>query len=303
MQYKHLLAFLKSIARRLIRRRIQWSIGIYQGDSPFNFFAPVALQNPVLTAKDVTDVKAHIVADPFMVWENERWHMFFEVMSDYDRRGRIGLAISDDGLNWKYQKIVLDEPFHLSYPYVFKWKEDYYMVPESHQANAVRLYKAVDFPMQWSFVKDLLNGSDYVDSSIFQFDDHWWLFTTSTSSDTLRLYYANDLMGDWIEHPESPVIRGNAHIARPGGRVIVVDDKIIRYAQDDEPQYGRQVQAFEITLLTTTHYQEKEVQENPILDASGSGWNQIGMHNIDPHQIKQNEWIACVDGCRITIGF
>lgn len=115
-------------------------------------------------------------------------------------------------------------------------------------------------------------------------------------NDLLRLYYANDLMGPWIEHPKSPIVAGDANIARPGGRVVVFDGRIVRYTQDDDPTYGNQVRAFEITELTTTSYQEREVSENPILEASGTGWNADGMHHIDPHQIDENRWIACVDG-------
>ena len=71
-------------------------------------------------------------------------------------------------------------------------------------------------------------------------------------NDLLRLYYANDLMGPWIEHPKSPIVAGDANIARPGGRVVVFDGRIVRYTQDDDPTYGNQVRAFEITELTTT---------------------------------------------------
>lgn len=292
-----------NFVRLLVRRRCEWSIGIYTGESLFNFVSPQNISNPVLTAKDVTDVQAHFVADPFMVRENGVWYMFFEVLNASDKKGDIGLATSTDGLNWTYRQIVLDEPFHLSYPYVFKWKNEYYLIPESYQNNSIRLYKATNFPTQWSFVKTLLDGSDYVDSSIFYFDSKWWLFTTSTKSNVLWLYYANELMGTWIEHPQSPVVEGKANIARPGGRVVVFDDKIIRYTQDDEHSYGNSVRAFEITHLTPTNYQEKEAIENPILKASGSGWNAIGMHTIDPHQINKDKWIACVDGCKISFVF
>ena len=60
-----------------------------------------------------------MVADPFMVFENGTWYMFFEAMNDFESRGVIGLATSEDGLSWQYQKIILNESFHLSYPYVF----------------------------------------------------------------------------------------------------------------------------------------------------------------------------------------
>lgn len=292
-----------SFLRKIVRRRYEWSIGIYTGKSPFNFVDYRNINNPVLTAKDVTDVPAEFVADPFMLHENNTWYMFFEVMNACTNQGEIGLATSSDGLSWTYKQIVLNEPFHLSYPYVFKWNNEYYLIPESYQTSSVRLYKAVGFPTQWLFVKTLLNGSDYVDSSIFNFNAKWWLFTSSTKNNILRLYHANELMGAWIEHFKSPVIEKNASIARPGGRVVVFDDRIIRYTQDDESTYGKQVRAFEITKLTTTNYEEKEVNENPILKASGVGWNTTGMHHIDPHQVNKDKWIACVDGYRGSLVF
>jgi len=274
-----------------------FAIGIYRGDSPLDLAPSKSIRNPVLSAEDVSDIPARFVADPFMVQENHTWYMFFEVMNARTDQGDIGLATSEDGLKWSYRQIVLDEPFHLSYPYVFKWEGEYYMIPESGEANSIRLYQATGFPSEWSFVGTLLDGSHYLDSAILRFDDRWWLFTTPTErNDTLRLFYADELRGPWTEHPESPIIEGNANIARLGGRVLVFDGRIIRYAQDDEPTYGNQVQAFEITELTTTSYREKGVGENPILEPGGTGWNARGMHHVDPHPIDGNKWIGSVDG-------
>lgn len=279
-----------------MEKQNEWSIGIYIGESPFNFVSPKNIRNPVLTAKDVTDVPADGVADPFMLKENSTWYMFFEVMNSHTKQGDIGLAISNDGLSWIYKQIVLDEPFHISYPYIFKWKNKYYMIPESYQTNSIRLYKAIDFPTKWSFVKTLLY-KNCADSSVFFFENKWWMFI-GVQNDTLCFYYTDNFMDSWVEHPKSPIIMGNAHIARPGGRVLIFDDRIVRYTQDDDPTYGNQVRAFEITEITTTSYKEKEVSENPIIKAGGVGWNAEGMHHIDPHRIDENEWIACVDGYR-----
>ena len=277
-----------------------WSIGIYFGDSPFHFVEPDNLVNPVLTSNQISDVPAVFVADPFMIRANDQWSMFFEVYNQQAGKGEVGLATSDDGIKWTYQGIVLAERFHLSYPYVFQWKEEYYMVPESYRANSVRLYRATNFPVEWMFVKDLLAGQGHVDSSPFYFNDKWWLFAGHGSppnvADCLSLYYADELAGDWREHPKSPTIEGNAHIARPAGRVLVFEDRVIRYAQDCDPGYGLQVRAFEITELTTTRYEEREVDNSPILTASGTGWNRSGMHHIDPHRLPDGRWMACVDG-------
>jgi hypothetical protein len=281
-----------------IKSHYIWSIGIYEGDDPFNFNSYRGINNPVLTGEDVNDIDASSVADPFMVKENQNWYMFFEVMDKHRNKGEIGLATSQDGLHWDYKQIVLKEPFHLSYPYVFRWGKDYYMIPESYQAKAIRLYKAIDFPKKWVFVKNILTGYDYVDSCIFFFNHKWWLISSSTTNDNMLLYFANKITGPWIKHPKSPIIQGNPHIARAGGRVLVFEDKVIRYSQDDEPTYGKQVWAFEITRLTTTEYIERKVKEKPIITASAVGWNATGMHNIDPIQINSHKWVACVDGKR-----
>lgn len=272
----------------------QYSIGIYTGESPFALKSPPDITNPVLTAKDVTDVTASFVADPFMVNENGIWYMFFEVLNEKSSQGDIGLAVSSDGFNWEYKQIVLDESHHLSYPYVFKWDDDYYMIPESQEAYAVQLYKASDFPTKWVFVKNLIVGN-YNDSSIFSYNERWWLFS-SDRNDMLHLFWADDLLGPWIEHPKSPVVFRDGNIALSGGRVLLEKSKLFRFTQDCEPTYGNQIRAFEITELTRETYREKEVDGNPILKPTGHGWNADRMHHIDPHKIGENQWLACVDG-------
>lgn len=276
-----------------------WSIGIYFGDSPFHFTEPRHIKNPVLTREDVSDVPASFVADPFMIQAHQTWYLFFEVKNRTTQKGEIALAKSKDGLSWNYQQIVLCEPFHLSYPYVFEWMNDYYMIPETWKAESVRLYKATRFPSEWSFVATLLSGDAFFDSSIVRYNDLWWLFSGSNGQgrfDTLRLHYARDLTGPWIEHPLSPIVKGDPRIARPGGRMLVLKDKIYRYAQDCYPTYGRQIHALEITELTTDRYQERRVSDESVIAATGSGWNGSGMHHVDPHPMANGRWMACVDG-------
>ena len=274
-----------------------WSIGIYRGDSALHLVPAQEANNPVLTRDAVTDVPAAFVADPFMVRRPEGWYMFFEVMNRQTRRGEIGLAVSSDGFGWSYRQIVLREPFHLSYPYVFAWEGAYYMIPEALRTGTILLYQARSFPTHWSCV-GAFDGVKGADPSIVYVDGKWWLFVCATprTSDTLRLYLADALHGPWTEHPQSPIVEADARRARPAGRVISTAGRVIRYAQDCVPSYGRQVRAFAVTMLTSTAYVEHEVSQSPLLTATGSGWNKSGMHHIDPHLLPQGRWIACVDG-------
>jgi hypothetical protein len=275
----------------------RWSIGIYAGPSPLHLTDPAHISNPVLTAIDVTDLDAKYVADPFLVPESGRFYMFFEVVNRANDRGAIGYAESADAKTWQYKKLIINEPFHLSYPHVFKWGDTFYLIPESHEDLSIRLYRATSFPAAWQFVTRLFNGEHYVDPSIFRYDDTWWLFHTTPFNDALALYYSDDLMGQWAPHPMNPIVRLNKHIARPGGRVVLHRGRLYRFAQDCEPRYGIQLFAFEIAELSRTAYRETIVSNKPLLTMTGEGWNARGMHHVDAH-LLDGTWMAAVDGQR-----
>ncbi len=284
----------------------EWAIGIYSGKS-MNSLGPVpGRSNPVIRAADVTDVRATFVADPFMVRHEGLWYMFFEVMSATSGHGEIGLAMSPDALTWSYSGLVLDEPFHLSFPYVFEWRGAFYMVPECATAGEVRLYRAVDFPARWECVRVLARGR-LADSGLLRHNGAWWLFTCGApqTHDTLRLFVADRLMGPYREHPRSPLIAGDGHRARLGGRLITIDGQPVRFAQDCWPTYGKEVRAFVMDIGDMHDFAERPLQPASVVRASGKGWNRHGMHHVDPHLLETGTWIACVDGYRkhVTVRF
>lgn len=272
-----------------------WSIGIYLGDSPFDLYDPYTINNPVLSGKDVTDVNAKYVADPFLIKKNGVYNMFFEVFNRQTGHGDIGFAQSSDGVTWEYKNIIIDENFHLSYPYVFSFDNNIYLIPESHQDLSIRVYKSVSFPTKWEYLGNILSGYHYVDPSIFRYNKKWWLFVSNTQNDILNLYYSETLLGNWKPHPMNPIIKFDKNIARPGGRVINYNGRIYRLTQDDYPTYGNQVYSFEIVELSENTYNEKMVSENPIVKKTGDGWNAVGMHHVDLHNLGKS-WIAAVDG-------
>ena len=280
-----------------VSQREQWTIGIYRSDSPFHFNALQGWINPLFRAEDVNDIPAKFVADPFLIKDNETFYLFFEVYNNDTQQGDLAVATSTNTWTWNYEKVIIDEPFHLSYPYVFQFGGEYYLIPESFEDNSIRLYKADDFPSKWSYVKTLVNGRDYVDNSIVYYNNKWWLFSSVTTNDKLYLHFADSLTGTWKEHPQSPIVVGDVHKSRPSGRLLIYEDKLYRFTMDIDPPVGtHQVMAYEITEITHEGYSEKLAQEAPVVMASGSGWNGQAMHQLDPVQVDSNSWIASVDG-------
>lgn len=277
--------------------RDPWSIGIYSGACAFALASPPGVENPIMTREKVTDVPAAFVADPFLIRHESLWHMFFEVMHHGRGKGEIGWARSADAIDWRYGGIVLREPIHLSYPCVFEHKGAIFMVPETLDAAAVRLYRAEPFPRRWIHIADLLSGR-LADPTPFWFDDHWWMFAcaTPTRHDTLSLFVAENVMGPWREHRASPIVVDDKTRARPAGRVLAKDGSLYRFAQDCGRRYGGAVRTFEIDCLTEHRYSEREEQRGPTLGASGTGWNGKGMHHVDIHPCGAERWVAAVDG-------
>jgi hypothetical protein len=272
-----------------------WSIGIYTGASPFQLSEPRNVTNPVLIPADVTDFPVNIVAHPFMIIDASRYYLFFTAKNDLSGEiSGIGLAESSNGVEWQYKRIVLREPFVLSYPYVFKYQNDYYMIPESYTEKFVRLYRAADFPYKWTHEKDLLTGDNFISASVVEYAGMWWMFVGRLGNDTLRLFYASDLKAQWTEHPLSPIVAKDPNIARPGGRAVVIDGHLYRIGQDCDPTYGYQALAFRVTDISTTTY--KEEVGIPLVKATSRGWNADAMHHVDLHQLGKNKWIAAVDG-------
>lgn len=273
-----------------------WSIALYKGTSPFTLEPMFPNQTPGLKADDVTDTKAQFVADPFMIQHKDKWYMFFEVLNYENGLGEIAYATSTNLREWSYQKIVLKDSIHFSYPFVFHYEGRFFMVPETRQAQQIQLYVANKLEGPWKKGATLMRG-DYADPTLFFHNGLWWMFALE-GKDNLHLYYSESLFDSWQKHPQTPIVENNKRCARPAGRIIAFEGQLYRFAQDGIPMYGSRVRAFKITSLTTELYKEIEIDESPILKGSRKGWNAIGMHHIDAHQQSDGSWIACVDGAK-----
>ncbi len=280
-----------------------FALGLYRGVSPLDLKPAPEVNNPFLTYRDVTDVPAIFVADPFLIPHDGLWYLFFEVLNDVTYKGEIAVAVSADCRTWEYRGLVLVEDWNVSYPHVFRWQGRFYMVPEMYRQDCVRLYQAHAFPYDWRPVADLIADGPVADPSPFFFDDRWWMFLCSRplEHDVLRLYHSEDLMGPWQEHPKSPIIDGDCRSARPAGRVLVSSSpqdecQVLRFAQDCYPSYGSSVRAFEIIHLTTEDYVERAVASPPIQEPEDGAWNCVRRHHVDAHRLDDGSWIAVIDG-------
>ena len=267
------------------------------------------IDNPVLTAADVRGHgTADFVADPFLFVEDDAWHMFFEISNRHrDPPAVIGHARSPDGgITWTFTDVVLRTDTHLAFPYVFEWDDSRYMIPDrwdhaNGEPRDIKLYRASDFPGAWTEVGTLVSPNHRLNDFVaVRFDDRWW--GIGGDGRDLYAYYSDDLTAEnWTPHRENPVVSDRPRGARPGGRPIVGDDRILLYLQDCVGRYGSRLRAFEVSRLTPTEYEDRERPESPVLEPDGGpiGWRAGKMHHIDPVYVD-GSWRCAVDG---NIGF
>jgi hypothetical protein len=213
----------------------------------------------------ITPPKDRFWADPQAIQRDGHYYVFVEEYIYRAKKGHISVLEIDQQGNYKDPVPVLEKAYHLSYPFVFEWGDRYYMVPESAANKTIDLYECIEFPNKWKFKMSLMESIRAVDTTLFYYDEKWWLFTGMAENEgaspqtELFLFFSNELLtSEWNPHPLNPVV-SDAIRARPAGRVFVRDGKIFRPSQDCSKMYGFGFDINEILLLSETEYLEKKV--------------------------------------------
>ena len=202
-----------------------------------------------------------IWADPFVWVYKNNYYIFVEELLYETNRGRIACLALDKQLKLKANYVVLERPYHLSYPFLFKYDNQLYMLPETKGNSTIELYRCSDFPSKWKHVETLLSDINAVDSTILHANGKWWLFTCKadakkSGSEALYLYFADQpISNEWISHPQNPIVR-DMKFARPAGQIFVKDGNLIRPCQDCSVRYGYAMNFCRITSLTESDYGE-----------------------------------------------
>uniref|UniRef100_A0A5B6ZHR0 Glucosamine inositolphosphorylceramide transferase 1 n=1 Tax=Davidia involucrata TaxID=16924 RepID=A0A5B6ZHR0_DAVIN len=301
-----------------------WSIGVFYGDSPFSLkpietvnvwkdeSAAWPVANPVVTCASASDAgfPSNFVADPFLYVQEDILYLFYETKNSITMQGDIGVARSiDKGATWQQLGIALDEDWHLSYPYVFYYNGQIYMMPESSAKGELRLYRALKFPLQWTLDKIIMK-KPLVDSFIINHDGKYWLFGSDHSgigtkkNGQLEIWYGSSPIGPWKPHKKNPIYNTDKSVgARNGGRPFVYNGNLYRIGQDCGETYGRQLHVFKVEVLTNDVFKEVEVPlglEEP--NKGRNAWNGARYHHLDVQQLSSGEWIGIIDGDRVPSG-
>lgn len=265
---RELMRGIGRIAFRLARRktvasrqREQWQLA--WGTDPKQHPANDVPQASMFRMKPMVPPADRFWADPFPVEREGRYFVFLEELVYGENRGRIAVVEMDAKGMIGSPRVVLDLPYHLSYPFVFRHGDQWFLMPEMASCKEQEIYVARSFPYDWELHSTIALGKPVVDATLHQDGERWWLFAGSSAHaqvpcNELLIFYGDSPLGPWHAHAQNPVIT-DARSARPAGRMFRVDGELIRPAQDGTPAYGTAIVFKRVTRLTPDEYAEESI--------------------------------------------
>lgn len=204
-------------------------------------------------------------ADPHLVSAGDRHYLFFEEACRATGRGHISVTEISARGEIGTPVVALQRPYHLSYPFVFRWLGEYYMIPETAGNRSIEAYRCVRFPDRWEYHRTIMDDLFAVDATLLEHAGRWWLFANvrenegASEWDELCLFHAEEPFADaWIPHPLNPVV-SDVRSARPAGAILRRDGELYRPSQDCSHRYGYGLNLARIVELDTENYREEIV--------------------------------------------
>ncbi|MCS3760498.1 glucosamine inositolphosphorylceramide transferase family protein [Bradyrhizobium centrosematis] len=199
-------------------------------------------------------------ADPFPINWQGRTFVFFEDLDHRVGKGIISAIEFNDAGPVGEAVPVLEEPWHLSYPFLIEVGGALWMIPESSTNGDVALYKCIRFPDKWERHATLLSGLELADVTITRHNGLHYLFGAWRDgaggySDSLAIYHADHLLGPWLPHASNPVLIDRAS-TRPAGNFVTINGTLWRPVQNCTDGYGAALALAEVVELSPTAFRQ-----------------------------------------------
>ena len=194
------------------------------------------------------------IADPMMFSTNGEHYLFVEVYENKKKKAAIGYFHFENDVP-VYKGVIINAPYHMSYPCVFEYEGIYYMIPESSANNSISLYKAEEFPNKWVKECELIKGEKYVDSTVFWENGSLGVLSYRVVKEGWELVKFDFNMKSKILQEKS-VVKYQENIGRPAG---YINEKNMRPAQDCREKYGENLLIYQIDSFQP--YKERQIQK------------------------------------------
>lgn len=261
---REMIPRLYRLGTKLAMNKVRHALNSEQWALAYRFRSgPCDANNTLYRFKNLLPPKESFWADPCVIHEEGQYYVFIEEYPYATAKGHISVIELDKKGIVNGPTKVLERDYHLSYPFVFKWNNNYFMIPESAANRTIELYRSISFPFEWELEKVLMNDVRAADATLAEVDGTWWMFASIAENsipDELFLFYADSPLGPWIPHRRNPV-KSDVRSCRPAGKLFDWNGNLYRPAQDSSGRYGYAVTINKVTQLDAENFREEEVSK------------------------------------------
>lgn len=231
----------------------------------------------IINASSISDIPIkdnyNFYADPFFSLDGSKIRL--EALGN---KSGLGDIIEIDVEDNDKHKVLLTGK-HYSYPFSFLLNGEEQLLPEVASHSSQKFFNLSDKKKNLIFIKKL-EDKRILDATLFFHDNVWYLFfgELESASSKLNLWVSDTVNGEFEEHPSSPICISPSS-ARMAGRILVTEEGIFRFGQNNNRAYGAAITISEITELSKESYDEKICGTVKIDDC-------YGPHSIDINKEK-----------------
>ena len=233
-------------------REKRWKVATAAVSEPLTLDSLTAsLANEARWQPVATPVGFRFLADPFFHPDGE---LIVEAMRSVSARGEV-LQMTGQA-----SRRLSGRGGHFSYPAPIESAGQRHVIPENSDWSPTLAYPCSDDGFGEPFELRIPGRPRLLDPTPFRRGDAIFLFANVAveGSSVLRLWVADALDAEFVEHPMSP-IRISPNGARMAGIPAIIDGRLIRVGQDLRRGYGDGIAFFEITHFDRACYAERSV--------------------------------------------
>lgn len=229
----------------------------------------------------VSTHKHHWCADPFLIQKDNDVYLFCEYTNEHKSKSYIAYKklYPNEDKKWS---LAYEFDGHTSYPCIFIYKNNLYMIPETVYASKIVVLKYEFDKRKWRHYSTLLEGLNCPDTTFLEYDGLPYIFVYEIKSHNER-YLHLSLLDDELTKVKKDVIveRYNCPDGRPGGNCFVFENNNIRVVQPGINRYGEKLSLRKFYFNYGQYHEEELVEIKPSDIIINSKNKILGIHTYN----------------------
>ena len=218
-------------------------------------------------------------ADPFLFEKDGETFVFFEY-TDVKKYKSV-LAVQKISPSLGDLVVIYEFDVHTSYPCIFEWDNELYIIPETVDASCIQLLRCSRWPYKWEKVCDLISNVKCVDTTFVLIENKPYIQTYYWDEEGYHVYVAElDFTSKCVK--DFRIVKSyNTNLGRSGGHFLHSKGNLIRVVQPRARFYGEQIDFYNVKFDGVNYREDKISEFLPEQIKTDKKLNIVGVHTYN----------------------